>query len=473
MISLYDTAQQKVVPLAQRDPGKVSMYVCGPTVYGPPHLGHGRAVLVYDLLRRYLTWAGVEVEHVSNITDIDDKIIDRAINENRDSVEIAVKCEAIWWDAMDRIDVLRPHKTPHATAYVDEMVELIADLITKDKAYVTSDGVYLAVETVEGYGMLANQSLDSLLEGGGEREVVGGEKRHPADFALWKFSKPGEPVWPSPWGDGRPGWHTECVVMSLGLLGDGFDLHTGGMDLRFPHHENERAQAVAMGYRFANHWMHNGFVELEGEKMSKSLGNVKNLLDLTEQYDPRAYRLLIMRSHYRSPMEVTDVAMTDAEAALDRLDTAARRTQHLVGDGVVPGGDGSGAGSTAGIRAGADAEVLAQFQSVMNDDLDTPGAVDLLFRQVREANTAVDRGDDEAARRAAITLREIAGALGLRIVVDDSDVPADIAALVVERQEARQAKDFARADEIRDTLASAGWGIEDSADGPVARRLKS
>jgi len=459
MISLYDTARQKVVPLELRDPGKVSIYVCGPTVYGPPHLGHGRCVLVYDVLRRYLEWDGYDVNFVSNITDIDDRIIERAINEDRDSADIARKCEVIWWDAMDRLNVRRPDETPHATDYVEEMIELISTLIDQDSAYVTSDGVYLAVEGIEGYGLLAHQSLDSLREGGGEREVLGVEKRHPSDFALWKLAKEGEPWWPSPWGNGRPGWHTECVVMSLDLLGDGFDLHTGGMDLTFPHHENERAQALAWGRPFATHWMHNGFVELEGEKMSKSLGNVKNLLDLTEAYDPRAYRLLLLRSHYRSPIEITDVTMADAEAALDRLDAFARRTAPLVGD--------AGADEPGELNE----SVMAAFRAAMDNDLDTAGAVDLLFRQVREANSALDGGDAATATLAARTVRELAGAMGLTLNETEAEVPADIQALVDERQEARAAKDFARADSLRDKLTAAGWTIEDSADGPVARPL--
>ncbi|MEM8924682.1 MAG: cysteine--tRNA ligase [Actinomycetota bacterium] len=449
---LYDTALQQVVPLPQRDAGKVSMYVCGPTVYGPPHLGHGRHVLVYDVLRRYLSWSGLDVRFVSNITDIDDKIIARAIDEGRDSADIARKCEVIWWEALERIDVLRPDDIPHATDYVDEMVALIVELVERDAAYLTSDGVYLDVAAVEGYGLLAHQSLDNLQEGGGDREVVGAdEKRHPADFALWKLAKEGEPWWPSPWGDGRPGWHTECVVMSLGLLGEGFDLHTGGLDLTFPHHENERAQAVAWGRDFAAHWMHHGFVELDGEKMSKSLGNVMNLLDLTEAHDPRAFRLLILRSHYRSPMEVTTATLTDAEAALDRLDAFARRTYGL--DGTP------------------DTEVLAAFRTAMENDLETAAAVDLMFRQVREANTALDGGDEVTAAVAAASAREIAATLGLRLNEEEAAVPADVEAMVADRQAARAAKDFATADALRDRLTEMGWSIEDGPDGPVARPI--
>ncbi len=447
MIRLHDSATQEVVPLQLRDEGKVSIYVCGPTVYGPPHIGHGRSVLVYDVLRRYLTWRGLEVTFVSNITDIDDKIINRANDENRDWSDIAVKCESVWWSAMDRLDALRPDLIPRATEYVEQMVQLIADLVDGGKAYETTDGVYLSVEEVEGYGLLAHQSLDDLRAGGGDRDLVGEEKRHTADFALWKRSKPNEPSWPSPWGNGRPGWHTECVVMSLDLVGEGFDLHTGGLDLMFPHHENERAQAVAMGKTFARHWMHHGFVELEGEKMSKSLGNVKNLLDLTDEYDPRAYRLLVLQSHYRSPMELTEENFGHVLAALSRLDAFARRVDDLDGD--------------------PDADVLAQFQAAMDNDLDTAKAVDLLFRSVRDANTALDNDDRTAAAAAAGAALEIAGALGLRLGGVDTEVPDEIVALATERGKARADKDFARADALRDQITAAGWSVEDSADGPV------
>ncbi|MDH5289150.1 MAG: cysteine--tRNA ligase [Acidimicrobiia bacterium] len=450
MISLYDTATQQVVPLAKRDPGKVSMYVCGPTVYAPPHIGHGRMVLVYDILRRYLTWTGLDVHHVSNVTDIDDQIIRRAQQEDRTATEIAVKCEKIWWQAMDRLGVLRPVNIPHATEYVDGMIELIAQLVERDAAYPASDGIYLSVEKVEGYGLLNHQSLDDLREGGGDRDIVGVDKRHPADFALWKLAKEGEPSWPSPWGDGRPGWHTECVVMSLDLLGEGFDLHSGGLDLVFPHHENERAQAVALGRPFANHWMHHGFIEMGGEKMSKSLGNVMNLLDLMDAYDPRAYRLLILRSHYRSPIEVTDASMSDAVAALARLDAFARRTD--------------------GLEGMADPDVLDQFRAIMDRDLDTPGAIDLLFRQVREANTALDAADAAAAGRAAATAREIARAVGLVFRSGaDSELPAQVLALAEQRQAARAAKDWALADQLRDQMTAAGYTVEDTPNGAVVR----
>ena len=274
---------REIRELATREPGTVSIYLCGPTVYGPPHLGHGRATVEYDILLRYLRWRGLKVRLVSNITDIDDKIIERADTRGArgtTSPTSARRCGGRAWTGSTW--PARRHTPRHGLGRPDGRPDRRAR--RPDKAYTTDDGVYLSVDTVPDYGLLAQQSLDQLRAGGGDRTVVGAEhKRDPADFALWKLAKPGEPAWPSPWGDGRPGWHTECVVMSLELLGEGFDLHCGGIDLKFPHHENERAQAVALGKRFANHWMHHAFVvDAEGEKMSKSLGNVDNLLDLIE-----------------------------------------------------------------------------------------------------------------------------------------------------------------------------------------------
>jgi cysteinyl-tRNA synthetase len=451
MLHLFDTAKGGVVPLSPRDPGKVSMYVCGPTVYGPPHLGHGRFSLVFDVLRRYLVWSGYDVTYVSNITDIDDRIIERAQKEDRDWRDITERCEAVWYRAMDAIGVLRPDHDPHATAYVEQMVALIGRLVERGAAYETSDGVYFTAERVDDYGLLARQPLDTLKAGA--RVEPNDEKRSPVDFALWKKSKPGEPRWPSPWGDGRPGWHTECVVMSLDLLGEDFDLHGGGQDLAFPHHENERAQAVVDGRRFARTWVHNGFVEVEGTKMSKSLGNVSNLVDLVEQFDPRAYRLLVLRSHYRSPIDVTGENVRDAEAALARLDAFARRV----------------AGVEALAGAAPDAGALDQFRAAMDDDLQTPAATGLLFDLVRQANAALDGGDEAGAAPAAAAALEIAGALGLELRADVADVPDEVLAWARERDEARAAKDWPRADALRDRITAAGYVIEDTAVGTIVR----
>jgi cysteinyl-tRNA synthetase len=452
VLNLYDTATKSVKPLAMREPGKVSIYLCGPTVYGPPHLGHGRATLVYDILRRYLSYTGLQVRLVSNITDIDDKIIDRAQREGRPWNEITDKCENVWFEAMGKLGVQRPDDVPHATEYVQQMVDMIATLISRDAAYVTDDGMYLSIAAVPDYGLLAHQSVDDMLSGGGDREVFGaGNKKHPADFALWKFTKPGEPSWPSPWGEGRPGWHSECVVMSLELLGEGFDLHCGGADLRFPHHENERAQAVALGKKFANHWMHNGFVvDLEGEKMSKSLGNVLNLLDLLEKYDARAYRMLLLQTHYRSPVRVGQDNIDSCVAALAGLDSFAARTASYAG-GV------------------ADRDIVAMFRASMDNDLDTPAAMALVFDTVRRANIATDSGKDAAvpAMRAAVI--EVLDSLGLSLSSGD-DTDADILAKGRALDEARAAKDFATADAIRIELQNLGYLVETFKEGTRIRR---
>ena len=455
VLHLYDTATRSVRELALREPGKVSIYLCGPTVYGPPHLGHGRATLVYDVLRRYLEWTGLDVRLVSNITDIEDKIVDRAVREGRPWHDITTKCEAVWWQAMDAVNFERPSDTPHATEYVDEMVEMIGQLIALDHAYVTDDGVYMDVESVDDYGLLAHQSLDDMRSGGGDREIHGAaQKRHPADFALWKFAKAdptdSDPAWPAPWGAGRPGWHSECVVMSLDLLGEGFDLHCGGQDLRFPHHENERAQAVALGKTFANHWMHNGFVvDAEGEKMSKSLGNVSNLLDLIDLSDPRAYRMVLLQSHYRSPVKVTQDNIDAAVKALTGLDAFAARTSALVG-------------------AEPDAAVLDRFRAAMDDDLDTPKATALLFDTVRRANAALDAGDESAASLVA-AVHEICDAVGL-VLGGPAEVDDDAAAKAAALDAARAAKDFAAADALREELQAAGWTVETTREGTTVRR---
>ncbi|MEY3167635.1 MAG: cysteinyl-tRNA synthetase [Actinomycetota bacterium] len=452
MFRLFDTATSQVRPLALREPGKVGIYLCGPTVYGPPHLGHGRATLVYDILRRYLQWTGLEVRLVSNITDIDDKIIERAKNEGRDWQEITHKCEDMWFAAMGKLNVLRPTDVPHATDYVQSMVAMIGELVERDAAYVTADGVYLDVHQVADYGLLAHQNLDEMLSGGGDREVFGASnKKNAADFALWKFSKPDEPAWDSPWGAGRPGWHSECVVMSLDLLGQGFDLHCGGMDLKFPHHENERAQAVALGKTFANHWMHNGFVvDTEGEKMSKSLGNVANLLDLVEHYDPRSYRLVLLQTHYRGPVRISQDNIDASVNALSGLDSFVARTVS-VSSGASPDGD-----------------VMLKFRDFMDNDLDTPSAVALLFETVRAANTALDADDSRAAQLSA-AVHEICQAFGLELK-QAVIVPQDIVTKAAALDAARSAKDFATADVLRGELMAAGWIVETNKAGTTVRR---
>jgi cysteinyl-tRNA synthetase len=449
MLRLFDTARGEVVALETRDEGKVSIYVCGPTVYGPPHVGHGRHAVVYDVLRRYLAWSSYQVQFVSNVTDIDDKIIERAATEGTDPVEVAQTYEKVWWDAMDALEVARPSVAPHATEWVNEMVGLVEDMLRRGVAYETSDGVYLDVSQVEGYGLLALQDLDTLQAGA--RVETREEKRSPLDFALWKKSKPGEPAWPAPFGSGRPGWHTECVVMSLDLLGEGFDLHTGGQDLRFPHHENERAQAVALGKQFARHWMHHAFVEVGGEKMSKSLGNVTNLVDVLDQYDPRAFRLLILQSHYRSPMDVSHDTLRDAQTAVGRLDTFARRASQIW--------DGE-----------PDGAALDRFRGAMDDDLDTPAATAVIFEAVRRANAALDAGDTATAAPLAAAVRVMVEVVGLMLSAETEAIPAHIAEMAEARDSARAARDWATADALRDRIQAEGYVVEDTPDGTLVRR---
>jgi len=460
-----------VAPLRLRSPGKVGLYVCGPTVDGIPHLGHGRFSLVFDVLRRYLLFSGLEVTYVSNITDIEDKIIDRAADRGIPIDEFTAINEALWWEIMDALGVMRPDEVPHATAYVDRMIVLIGDLVAKGVAYETATGVYLSVLDVPGYGLLARQPLDSLRAGA--RIEADEEKRSPLDFVLWKKAKLGEPSWEAPWGAGRPGWHTECVVMSLDLLGEGFELHGGGQDLMFPHHENERAQAVADGKEFARHWMHNGWVTVGGEKMSKSLGNFTSLADLLERSDPRAYRLLVLRSHYRSPIEVTPDTIAQAEAGLARLDELARRfaLPDLLADVLAlgpPTGPPTGPDAAVGEW---DDEAVAAFMASMDDDLDTPGALAAVFDLARQANSAADAGDDRSAIRAAGTANLLAGALGLRLQGAVDDAVDEVSAMLVRRRDdARAAKDWAAADVLRAELEGAGWLVEDSAEGTRIRR---
>ncbi|HVA51894.1 MAG TPA: cysteine--tRNA ligase [Acidimicrobiales bacterium] len=462
MIRLYDTARGEVRDLSLRSPGRVTMYVCGPTVDNLPHLGHGRYTLVWDVARRWFTFQGLSVHYVSNITDVDDKIIARARRESRSESDVVAQYEAEWWDAMARLGVALPDDTPHATHYVDEMKELIASFLERDVAYTTSDGIYFDVSSVEDYGLLAGQPLESLRAGA--RVEGNDEKRSPLDFALWKNAKPDEPNWAAPFGEGRPGWHTECVVMALDVLGEDFDLHCGGLDLKFPHHENERAQAEAAHKGFARHWAHNGWVMVGGEKMSSSLNNFTSLTDLLEKTDARAYRLLVLRSHYRSPIEVTPLTIADAERALDRLDSLARRF-------VLP----EMAGESFELASShpwedESLELYERVATLMNDDLNTPLAVAELFDALSVANTMADEGHEASARRLAQSVGVLFGAFGLTLLAGSHVVDEVAQKLVLERDAARSTKNWTEADRLRDELVERGWIVEDGASGTLIRR---
>ncbi len=462
MIRLYDTLRREIRPLAMRDEGKLSLYACGPTVYDHPHLGHARQALTYDVIRRYVEWTGIDVHHVANVTDIDDNIIDRANREGSTEPEVAATWEAVYDTAMDALDILRPHDRPHATEYVEQMVAFIETLVGNGSAYVTYSGVYLRVHAVDDYGALVHRSVDELREGAGARIEVDDTKEDPLDFALWKAAKPDEPTWPSPWGPGRPGWHIECVTMSLDVLGDGFDLHGGGSDLVFPHHTNERAEAIAAGRDFARHWMHNAMLNIGGEKMSKSLGNFTTIQDLLDEHplNGRALRLLLLQTHYRKTMEINPDVMAKARAGIERFDAMARKA------------------AAAGVSitgAEPDAAAVDAFRAAMDDDLGTPEAVATIFETVRRANAALDDRDEAAAGLVA-TVFDLAGALGIRVGdrgaddAPDDDDDAGIDALVAARTAAREAKDFAEADRLRDELTARGILVEDTPDGPIWRR---
>jgi cysteinyl-tRNA synthetase len=462
VLRLFDTVHGEVRPLRQRDAGRLSMYVCGPTVYDLPHLGHGRFTLVWDVARRWFTFRGLEVRFVSNITDIDDNIINRARREGLSEAEVCATYEDHWWRAMGAIGVARPDEVPHATDYVEEMVTLLTTFLDTGVAYPTSDGIYFDVTRVPDYGLLAGQALESLRAGA--RVETNDEKRSPLDFALWKFAKVDEPFWSAPFGNGRPGWHTECVVMSLGLLGDGFDLHCGGFDLKFPHHENERAQAVAWGRPFAQHWGHNGWVMVGDQKMSKSLGNFTSLTDLLERTDARAYRLLVLRSHYRSPIEVSPTTIADAERGLARLDALARRFDLPVlgGDALVVARDHP-----------FDAEALTLATTVtaaLDEDLNTPLAVAELFEALSKANSLADGGRDDEARELAGAIAVLFAAMGLSLDGASDEVDGETARLINARDQARNERNWAEADRFRDELVARGWTVEDSPSGTTVRR---
>jgi cysteinyl-tRNA synthetase len=463
VIRLYDTLTGEIRPLEQRDEGKLSLYACGPTVYDHPHLGHARQALTYDIIRRYLEWTGVEVHHVANVTDIDDNIINRANREGSSEPEIAATWKAVYDTAMDALDILEPHDRPHATDYVEQMVAFIEGLVENGAAYATDSGVYLRVHTIDDYGALIHRSLDDLREGSGARVDVDENKEDPLDFALWKAAKPDEPTWPSPWGPGRPGWHIECVTMSLDVLGDGFDLHGGGTDLVFPHHTNERAEAIAAGREFARHWMHNAMLNIGGEKMSKSLGNFTTIQALLDEHplNGRALRLLLLQTHYRKTMEINADVMAKARAGIERFDAMARKAAAA---GI----------STSGSEL--DAATVDAFRAAMDDDLGTPEAVATIFETVRRANAALDDRDEAAAGLVA-TVFDLASALGIAVgdaATDDSrsggDDDALIDALVAARTAAREAKDFAEADRLRDELTARGIVVEDTPNGSIWRR---
>ena len=442
--------KEEFVPLT---PGKVRMYVCGMTVYDLCHLGHARVFVVFDMVTRWLRASGYQVDYVRNITDIDDKIIRRAQENNETPAALTKRFIAEMHEDERALGVLPPDHEPRATEYVAQMLGMIAQLESKGLAYPAPNGdVYYSVRSFDGYGRLSGKSLDELRAG--ERVEVDPNKRDPMDFVLWKAAKPGEPAWDSPWGPGRPGWHIECSAMGADLLGKHFDIHGGGQDLQFPHHENEIAQSEgAHGCTFVNYWLHNGFVRVDNEKMSKSLGNFFTIREVLKQYDAEVVRYFILRAHYRSPLNYSDAHLDDAKGALTRLYTALK---HASLEAAAPDWNHPAA---------------ARFRAAMDDDFNTPEALAVLFDLASEAN----RGDASAAQM----LRSLGGVLGLlqrdtadflQTGIADGMSEAEIEALISARKRARQEKNFAESDRIRDTLIAAGIVLEDGAGGTTWRR---
>jgi cysteinyl-tRNA synthetase len=455
MLSLYNSLTRQKDVFRPLVPGEVRMYVCGMTVYDFCHVGHARVMVVFDMVTRWLRNSGMKVTYVRNITDIDDKIIKRA-TENGESIgELTGRFIAAMNEDADALGVIRPDHEPKATEYVAQMLDMIRTLETRGLAYAAANGdVYYRVRGFEGYGKLSGKDPDDLRAG--ERVQVGEAKEDPLDFVLWKAAKPGEPSWSSPWGPGRPGWHIECSAMAGSLLGRQFDIHGGGQDLQFPHHENEIAQSEgAHQCTFANYWMHNGFVRVDDEKMSKSLGNFFTVREVLAKYAPEVVRFFILRAHYRSPLNYSDAHLDDARRALDSLYITLRD--------VPP----------AAVSIDWAEPRAARFAAAMNDDFNTPEALAVLFELSTEAN----RG--KSAQVSGL-LHALGGVLGL-LQADAAAYlrgpaaaggleDAEIDALIAERRAARAAKDFARSDAIRDQLTAAGITLEDTPQGTLWRR---
>jgi cysteinyl-tRNA synthetase len=460
MLKIYNDLTNQKETFVPLEPGKVRMYVCGMTVYDLCHLGHARVMVVFDVVYRYLKAQGFDVTYIRNITDIDDKIINRA-NENGESfTDLTERFISAMHEDSDALGILTPDSEPRATAHIAEIVDMIERLIAKGHAYEADNrDVYYSVDSFEGYGKLSGKSLEDLQAGA--RVEVDGQKRNPLDFVLWKSAKPGEPAWDSPWGEGRPGWHIECSAMSTCCLGDTFDIHGGGADLTFPHHENEIAQSEgATGKQFVYYWMHNGFVRINDEKMSKSLGNFFTVREILARYQAEEVRYFILTSQYRSPLNYDDEHLDNARSALTRFYTAMRG---------LPNADPVDEGSV----------YAARFHTAMDDDFNTPEALAVLFDLVREINR-VRQEDVSRAASLAAELRRLGGVLG--ILQDDPEQylrggesasglsDDEIESLIQQRQEAKAGKNWAEADRLRDELKAQGVVLEDSPQGTTWRR---
>ena len=484
-IRIYNTLSNQKEPFEPLEPGRVYMYVCGITAYDLCHVGHARSAIVFDVIYRYLQYRGFAVVCVRNFTDVDDKIIKRAQEEGTNSHAIAERYIEAFYADMDQLGVARPNYEPRATQFIPEMIELIEILIDKEYAYEVEGDVYFAVEKFSGYGKLSKRKLDEMIAGA--RVAVEARKKNPMDFALWKASKPGEPAWPSPWGQGRPGWHIECSAMSTKYLGSTFDIHGGGKDLIFPHHENEIAQSeAAFGKIFARYWVHNGFVNINQEKMSKSLGNFFTIREVYERYQPEVLRLFLVASHYRSPVDFSPESMAEAERGLERFYNTIEQVSELVGElpslGQLPTSEDPEFNS---LRDKIDS-VSARFQDDMDDDFNTAAALGQLFDLCRALNRFQDSRprkptpeEKKLLAQGVHRLLECANVLGLlqrspaeffreqrRMSLSILGIgQEEVEGLIAARAQARKEKDWVRADEIRDKLAEMSIILEDKPEG--------
>ena len=486
-IRLYNTMSRSKETFVPREDGKVAMYVCGPTVYNHIHIGNARTFISFDVIRRYLEHSGFDVTFVQNITDVDDKIINQAAAEGVTAVEVAAEYTKAYLDAMDALGIEPPTRQPRATEEIEPMIGMVERLVGNGHAYQVDGDVYFSVRSFPGYGKLSRRDVDDLRSGA--RVDVDERKNDPLDFALWKSAKPGEPHWSSPWGEGRPGWHLECSVMSEKELGLPFDIHGGATDLIFPHHENELAQSeAATGEQFVRYWMHGGLLRINAEKMSKSLGNFLLLRDVLQRHSASVIRLLMLQTHYRSPLDFSDDRLDDAASSFERLATAVNNARWV---GRAAGGRGAPSSAVEALRDATE-QAGERFTREMDDDFNSAGALAALFDLARTLNAFVashpEVSVDDAAviAAAADTIRELTGVLGVRIETEDTQAtyPTEVVALAEElagyaghdpaeavdalltmRSEARADRDWARADAVRDRLAGLGFAIEDTAQG--------
>ncbi len=471
-MKIYNTMTRKKEEFVPIRENKVGIYVCGPTVYDYIHIGNARPMIVFDTLRRYLLYKGYDVNYVSNFTDVDDKIIKRAIEEGVTSSEISERYIKEVKKDMHDLNVMEATTHPKATEEIPDMIDMIKVLIEKGHAYEVNGTVYFRTRSFPGYGKLSKKNIDDLEAGHRDEKhqlKVSGEdeKEDFLDFVLWKPKKEGEPSWPSPWGEGRPGWHLECSVMSKKYIGDIIDIHAGGEDLIFPHHENEIAQSEAANeVEFARYWMHNGFLKIDGEKMSKSLGNFFTIRDIGEKYPLQVIRFFILSAHYRSPLNFSDTLVESAKASLERILNAVSRLEDMTE--TAPERELSEEEKQIEQKL---TEYVTKFEQAMEDDLNTADAISAIFELVKFTNSNVTSDNAKAiVTKALDTIRQLCDVLGIITKVEKEILDSDIEALIEERQAARKAKNFARADEIRDTLAEQGIILEDTREGVKWKR---